>query len=89
MGPLAARKSKAVLTNAQTILAIEALAASQALEFRKPLKPGKGPAALLEFIRERVPPIEGDRYFHEDIEKLNHSIQSGEMVEALHSRGIL
>lgn len=83
MGPLCARKAKSILENSQTCLAIEALAAAQALEFRKPLKPGKGPQFLYRFVRERVSPLEADRYLHGDIETILATLRNGEMYQAM------
>lgn len=83
MGPLCARKAKTILENTQTCLAIEALSAIQALEFRKPLKPGKGPQFLYKFVRERVPPLETDRYLHNDIESIFNTLKNGEMYSAM------
>ncbi len=83
MGPNAARKAKVILKNTMYVLAIEAMVASQALEFRKPLKPGRGPRLLYEKVREVVPPLEKDRYLHHDIEKITSMIQSGELHQAL------
>lgn len=83
MGPLCARKAKTILENTQTCLSIEALAAAQALEFRKPLKPGKGPEFLYRFIRSRVPALETDRYLHGDIEAILTTMSSGEMYQAM------
>lgn len=83
MGPLCARKAKTILDNTQTCLAIEALAAAQALEFRKPLKPGKGPQFLYRFIRERVPALDTDRNLHGDIEAILSTLRSGEMHRTL------
>lgn len=83
MGPLCARKAKTILENTQTCLAIEALSAIQALEFRKPLKPGKGPQFLYKFVRERVPPLETDCYLHNDIESIFNTLKNGEMYSAM------
>jgi histidine ammonia-lyase len=83
MGPLCARKAKTILENTQTCLAIEALSATQALEFRKPLKPGKGPQFLYKFVRERVPALETDRYLHGDIDRIFTTLKNGEMYSAM------
>ncbi|MCB0418926.1 MAG: histidine ammonia-lyase [Bdellovibrionaceae bacterium] len=79
MGPLCARKAKTILQNTQYALAIEMLAACQALEFRKPLLPGKGPRALYAFVRKHVPPVERDRNLHEDIAKIAELIDNGDL----------
>lgn len=83
MGPLCARKAKMILENTRIVLAIEALAACQALEFRKPLKGGKGPQFLHSMIREKVPALDRDRYLHLDIEAVAHLIRSGELLKRL------
>lgn len=83
MGPICARKAKSILANTQYVLAIEALTACQALEFRKPLKPGRGPEFLYNAIRRVVPPLEKDRYVHKDIEAVHHLIHSGELYREL------
>ncbi len=83
MGPTAARKAKVILENVETILAIEMLTASQALEFRKPLQGGLGPRWLWKQIREMVPPLKEDRALTPDIEVVAAWIHSG----ALHGRG--
>jgi histidine ammonia-lyase len=49
------------------VLAIELLTASQALDYRKPLRPGRGVEIAHEFIRERVPHRERDHFFQDDI----------------------
>ena len=51
----AARKAAQVVGNCRTVLAIETMAAGQALEFLAPLKPGTGVAAALATLRQHVP----------------------------------
>ena len=43
------------------------MCAAQALDFRKPLKPGVGPRALHEVIRKHITHADADRLFGEDI----------------------
>ncbi len=81
MGPVAARKAKQILENSQYVLAIEALTACQALEFRKPLKPGRGAQFLYDTIRAEIPSVDTDRYLHPDIEQVFQLIQSGELYK--------
>lgn len=83
MGPLCARKAKQILENVEYILAIEAISACQALEFRKPMKPGQGPRVLYDFIRKRVPPLDRDRYLHTDIEWVRGQIHDGHLFKAI------
>ena len=67
MGMTAAIKARTVVENASSGLAIELLVAAQALDLRRPLKPGVGAAAAQEVIRRKVPHMEEDRELHRDI----------------------
>jgi histidine ammonia-lyase len=89
MGPLCARKAKQILENTETVLAIEAVAACQALEFRKPLKPAVGPRFLYRSIREKVAPLDNDRYLHTDIEWVRGQLASGELHSKARKEGLL
>lgn len=88
MGPLCSRKAKTILENLQYILAIEAISACQALEFRKPLKPGRGPQFLYRFVREHVAPLEKDRYLTPDIEKIAAQLGNGQLHAAARQEGL-
>lgn len=89
MGPFAARKLKQIIENTSYVLAIEALSACQALEFRKPLKPGRGPRFLYDFIRKKIPALEKDRYLHKDIEWVASVIKSGELGRAMKGASLI
>lgn len=89
MGPFAARKAKQILGNTQHIVAIEALAASQALDFRRPLKPGKGPQFLYGAVRKLVPTLESDRAMTPDIEAITALFHTGELHQAAKTAGLL
>lgn len=69
MGSLSALKLLEVLENTEKVLAIEALTAAQALDYRAPLQPGKGVAAVHGRLREAVAHKEADAYFGDDIER--------------------
>ena len=73
------------LRNCQHILAIELLAASQALDFRAPLLPGDGPRIAHAFVRARIPHIAGDRNFQQDLRAAHAMIESGELLHAVES----
>ena len=72
MGTISARKLQQVATHVRTVLAIEALVASQGLEHRKPMTPGKGVATAYEFVREHVTALEADHALYTDIDTLTH-----------------
>jgi len=80
MGTIAARKARDIVRNVGRILAMELLCATQGLEFLLPLTPGRGIHEAYLVVRERVPPIKGDRRFSVDIEKINSLIESGELL---------
>jgi len=80
MGTIAARKGRDIVRNVEHILAMELLCATQGLEFLLPLRPGIGVEEAYGVVREKVPPIMGDRRFSEDIKKIQFLIESGELL---------
>jgi histidine ammonia-lyase len=75
MGSISGRKLNRVLDNVEYILAIELLCASQAIEFRRPLKSSVLLEAAHSFIRERVSFAVEDRIFANDIEQVAAAIK--------------
>jgi histidine ammonia-lyase len=69
MGANAATKAWRVLENLEKILGIELLNATQALEFRRPLKSSPVIEHILSDYRKEVSFVSEDRYLHEDMEK--------------------
>lgn len=69
MGANAAVKCKEVIDNVRTILAIELLNASQAIEFRRPLKSSAPVEELHQSFRAHVPVLDSDRILANDIAK--------------------
>ncbi len=76
MGSISARKCYQVLKNTQTVIALELLAAAQALEFLKPLKCGEGTNIAYQTIRKFIPPLKDDRIIKEDIDKIIELIKT-------------
>jgi histidine ammonia-lyase len=68
MGANAATKAWRVLENLEKILGIELLNATQALEFRRPLKSSPVIEQILSDYRKEVSFVSEDRYLHEDME---------------------
>jgi histidine ammonia-lyase len=68
MGPIAARKLARNIENLENVLAIELLAASQALDLRRPLTTSEPLEELHRRVRAKVPAWESDRYAADDIE---------------------
>ena len=67
MGSISAVKLFHVLENVQQVLAIELLTAAQALDFRKPVRPGRGVELAHEYLRSLIPHAEGDHYFKDEL----------------------
>ncbi|MBK7860771.1 MAG: histidine ammonia-lyase [Archangiaceae bacterium] len=83
MGMTAALKARSVMEHATHCLAIELLVAAAALDFRNPVKPGKGALAAYQAVRQRVPPLDKDRELHRDITQVAGLIDSGELLAAV------
>ena len=80
MGVAAALKAREAVRLLESVLALELLAAAQALEFLAPLRPGKGVLRAYERIRERVPRLERDRPLAPDIAAIESLVRSGEFA---------
>jgi len=77
MGMAAAIKLKKVVANTTHVLAIEACAAAQALDFLAPLKTSPPLQKAHAAIRKVSPKIEKDRVFAEDFARIAELIRSG------------
>jgi histidine ammonia-lyase len=81
MGSISGRKLHQVIDNLEYIQAIELLYATQAMDFRRPLRSTPVIEACHSFVRESVPFIEEDRIFATDINQLHQLITSGSLLE--------
>ena len=84
MGMTAATKLKRVVENTRNVLAIEAMAAAQAVEFLTPLKTSKRLQSAQSAIRAVSPTMDKDRVIYEDFVKIAGVIASGKLAETLH-----
>jgi len=82
MGPIAARKARDVVTNAERVLAIELLCAAEAMEHRRPLVSGPGVEAAHAVLRTRVAPLVEDRLLATDIAAVGELMASGALLAA-------
>ena len=82
MGVTSGRKLHEIIDNAKTVLGIELLCNTQALDFQRPLKSSKAIEAVHTLVRKHVPIIENDRVFYKDIENIKKLISSNEIVTA-------
>ncbi|HET7568595.1 MAG TPA: histidine ammonia-lyase [Gaiellaceae bacterium] len=83
MGNASGLKAWQVLANCERGLAIELLAASQAVEFHAPLEPGAGTAAARAAVRELSPRLQDDRSLAPDIEAVATAIRDGSLGAAV------
>ena len=98
MGTIAARKARSILENAQRVLAIEVLAACQAVDLRAAAMghgaQGDGSATQMlspatrgayRALREKVPFMAQDRVLYPDIEAARRLLVDGVLTEATHA----
>jgi histidine ammonia-lyase len=83
MGTTAARKAREILNNVQSVLAIEMLAAAQALEFRNEGRKGAGVSEAYKLVRMTVPPLKEDRVMYIDINKCIELIRGNKVVDSV------
>jgi histidine ammonia-lyase len=90
MGNASGLKAWQVLANSERALAIELLAAAQAVEFLAPLEPGHGARATHRFVRTLSPRLRDDRPLGPDIEAVADAIRDGSIVAAVEAEvGVL
>jgi len=83
MANTTAMKTKQILKNSAAIFAIELMAGAQALDFRKPMNPGKGTQAAYDVVRKYVKHLDEDRPLYPDITKMAQVVESREVLEAV------
>ena len=83
MGMAAALKLKRVVDNTRNSMAIEAMAAAQALDFLAPLKTSKRLQAAHAALRAVCPTMDKDRVMYQDFVRIAEVIASGKIAEAV------
>jgi histidine ammonia-lyase len=83
MGMTAANKLLHVIDNTRNVLAIEAMAVAQALDFRAPMKTGKRGQAAHAAIRAVSPTVSKDRILTQDFARVAELIASGKLADVL------
>src|SRR5256714_1188612 len=77
MGMTSALKLRSILDFAENLFAIELLAGAEALEYRRPLRAGKGVERAFELVRQVASRLNGDRSLSGDIARLAEKIRTG------------
>ncbi len=85
MGTIAARKARDILENAKNVLAIELLAACQAIDLSEQKPLAAATESVYRTLRQSVAKLEADRIMYVDIEKVVSLIDSGAVVAAAES----
>ncbi len=83
MGMTAALKLKKIVENTRNAMAIEAMAAAQALDFLAPLKTSKRGQVAHAAIRSVCATMDRDRVMYQDFARIAELIASGKVAEAL------
>lgn len=86
-----ARKAATVVSNTQYIVGVELLLAAQALTMTESLLPGvvlgQGTSAAYAAVRSQIPAcLDGDRWFHDDIETARSFITTGSVRKAVEAQ---
>ena len=76
----AAWKLRRVVRNVQYVLAIELLCGAQALEYRRPLRPGRLTGEAHDRVRAHAASLGRDRTLSPDIERLAAAVARGEFA---------
>ncbi len=78
MGMTSALKLRSIVELAENLLAIELLAAAEGLEYRRPLKAGRGVERAFAALRKIALPLTGDRALSDDIACVAQAIRRGD-----------
>src|SRR6478672_8436789 len=74
MGMTSALKLRAIVDNAEHVLAIEMLAAAEGIEHRRPLRAGAGVERAFATMRGIAPRLDNDRALSGDINRVTAAI---------------
>jgi len=85
MGSISAIKLLNVLRNVEYVLAVELLTTAQALDFRAPLRPGRGVALAFEETRRKVRHATHDYEVSSDLETCAEMLRDGALARAAES----
>lgn len=81
MGLAAARKARRVVACFERVIATELMCAAQGIEYRRPLRAGRGVEKAHARIRAQVARLDGDRVLGGDLEALTDVVKSGSLAD--------
>jgi histidine ammonia-lyase len=83
MGMTSALKLRSIVDAAESLIAIELLAAAEALEHRRPLRAGRGVERAFAAVRKVAPPLTRDRALSDDIARVAEAIRRGDFDDEM------
>jgi histidine ammonia-lyase len=83
MGMTSAIKSRQIIENSWSIVAVELMAAAQAFDFRAPARPSTGCQAAYEVVRKHVKKLDEDRPLYDDITNMTKVARAGDVLDAV------
>ena len=87
MATFGARRLGPMLDNTAHIIGIELLAASQGIEFLRPLKSSRALEEVHALVRSACPPMPADHYLAPDIERATELVFAGELARLVQREG--
>ena len=88
MGTIAARKARDILDNGRKVLAMELLAACQAIDLRGKKGLGKGTEIAYNIVRENISTVHEDRIMYKEINKAEEIIKSNIILDEINKKDI-
>jgi histidine ammonia-lyase len=89
MGTIAARKARSILDNSVTVVAMELLAACQAVDLRtnsKKMQLGRGTREAYKLVRSKIAQLMEDRIMYLDINTAKDLVVGGKLVRAVQKK---
>lgn len=83
MGSISAIKLLEIMKNVEHVFAIELLTVAQALDYRRPLRPGRGVEIAHDVVRGRIPHREEDYLFQEDLHPCLELVRTFDLQRAV------
>ena len=77
MGLAAARKARRAVACLERVVATELVCAAEGIEYRRPLRAGRGVEAAHATLRTRVPRLDGDRPLGPDLDAATELVRAG------------
>ncbi|WDV47289.1 histidine ammonia-lyase [Clostridiaceae bacterium M8S5] len=86
MGTIAIRKAAEILKNTSAVLAMECLAACQAIDLQENKGLGKATSIAYDIIRKQVDTIENDVIMYKEIDKVKDILSTNEILEKVEEK---